>query len=304
MILHRLARTTTRHTLSLSVTVLLSWCSIGPVNSGSFPAEVCSSSPPPLYIYFPLSKLKKKKKTKLEKLETLADKYLRAPRHEEEERIKEFGAWLEIRSLERGTEFLFRPGKGLQWTFFTSLFFLTTPSADKELIVTSYTLLIGTRMKFTSYRRNVPFLVFPPPSPSIYTYIQCIQCDTFSSFCFSPSFHSERVIRSSLSSIPSPFFPSPPSDRFRPPFSPSEPRTGTKRERKRAEQGERRKRIRQVASGASFTDRGQRSFERRWKISLFERSLEKSGKIFQKFRKKLINQVETVIDILARFSFT
>ena len=113
MILHRLARTTTRHTLSLSVTVLLSWCSIGPVNSGSFPAEVCSSSPPPLYIYFPLSKLKKKKKTKLEKLETLADKYLRAPRHEEEERIKEFGAWLEIRSLERGTEFLFRPGKGL-----------------------------------------------------------------------------------------------------------------------------------------------------------------------------------------------
>lgn len=166
--------------------------------------------------------------------------------------------------------------KGIVVDFFTS-FFSHHPSVDKELIVTSSSLLIGTRMKFTSYRRKVPYVSRFSSPPYIYIYI-VYKCNTFSSLFF--TFVSERVIRSPFLSSPPlslPFFPSPPSDRFRPPFSPSEPRmAGTKRERKRAEQGERRKRIRQVASGGSFTDREQRSFERRWKINLFfERSLEK-----------------------------
>lgn len=260
MILHRFARTTTD-----SVTVLLSWCSIGPVNSGSFPAEVCSSPASPIFSIFQL--LKKKQNWKHSRLIIFVFDTKKKRESKSLER--------EIRSLERGTEFLFGQERDCSGLFY--FFFFSSPlcgqRADRDQLLPLD--WHQNEIHVLSPQGPLRFSFFLPP---LYIYIQCIQCNTFSSLFF--TFVSERVIRSPFLSSPPlslPFFPSPPSDRFRPPFSPSEPRmAGTKRERKRAEQGERRKRIRQVASGGSFTDREQRSFERRWKINLFfERSLEK-----------------------------
>lgn len=107
MILHRFARTTTD-----SVTVLLSWCSIGPVNSGSFPAEVCSSTASPIFSIFQL--LKKKQNWKHSRIIFVFD----TKKKRESKSLER-----EIRSLERGTEFLFgqeRDCSGLFYFFFFS----------------------------------------------------------------------------------------------------------------------------------------------------------------------------------------
>lgn len=169
---------------------------------------------------------------------------------------------------------------------------------DEELIVTSSSLLIGTRMKFTflSPQRSLlslslsTFLVFP--SPYIYT-VYVAWYVYFSPLVFSLSSLNAWFVRSfALSFIP---LPSPPSDRLRPPFSPSEPRKRRGRNGKgngrNRESGER---IRQVASGGSFAENNVR-FERSCsKINLFERSLEKKNKkreTFQKWGKDDINMV-------------